>query len=217
MNKNILLWIIALSSVAGGLLHATLVATDHSAIWPEMAFFIVFGIAQIGAGVLLLKKQDDRTTLGALIVHGGLIVLWALTRMFPAPFINAIEGIRMLDIIVISLESIVVVGLIVLHDMVHREVRKPVSLVGSIIVAFFFGAGIFGIGHATDDLFGIEVDDHHHGEEAVDSHDEIVDNHGDVPTMMVPVPGFENVPEMEVITDDIHGHESNESDHGHEE
>jgi hypothetical protein len=78
---------------AAGILHIA-VAPQHYQHAPAHAiFFVVAGIAEIVWALIFLRRPTQQVYYVGLALTGGLILLWALTRVVPAPFHGHAEAI----------------------------------------------------------------------------------------------------------------------------
>lgn len=76
----------SLALAFAGIVHAFL-APEHFAHSPAHGIFFAFSaVAEIAWAYIFWRRQDERTYYAGLMIAGGLIVLWAATRVLPAPF-----------------------------------------------------------------------------------------------------------------------------------
>ncbi|MGB0757335.1 MAG: hypothetical protein ACPGO5_02670 [Patescibacteria group bacterium] len=173
-----------LSTVVAGILHVTLASSQHSAIPPEMVFFILAGLAQVAWAIVFMKKQSDVMYYFGIVINGGLLVVWALTRILPAPFLNEPEHIGTLDLIIALIEGLAIFTLVVWHEKVSHlpslVVRFSLAALIALVIGFF---GYYSSMAATRFFPDIEVVDHH-GVEIGDKHaDDGHDNENEVDEM----------------------------------
>lgn len=178
-----------LSTIVAGILHVTLASSQHSAIPPEMAFFILAGLAQIAWAIVFIKKQSDAIYYLGIVINGGLLVVWAFTRVLPAPFLNEPEHIGTLDLIIALIEGLAIFTLVAWHEKVSHlpslVSRFSLATLIALVIGFF---GYYSSMAATRFFPDIEVVDHHgveigdthvdddNGENVVDETHEVVDN-----------------------------------------
>ena len=92
-DKKVLFLVAILTGIVG-ILRMTVVAFGHVAPLPlETIFFVFFGAVQIFLAVKLFSSGRLKYLLTAFIVNGGLVFLWALTRVYRATFTAWPEGI----------------------------------------------------------------------------------------------------------------------------
>ncbi len=95
MKKNYKIF--SILTIISGLLHFLMVSMMHRENFVELWFFTSFGLAQLFLGIQVLsQKKKSQFLLLAVIVNGIFLVLWALTRIFNAPFASYSEGLTSL-------------------------------------------------------------------------------------------------------------------------
>ncbi len=210
-------------SIIGGLLHLLFVSFLHRENFIELWFFTTAGSVQAFLGAYALLHQDKwRKLIPTLIViHGSLIVMWAATRIFPAPFLTFPEAVGGADIIVVIAELLaVIVGLQILFRL-----RKS-FIATTLILSLLIGAANYAMAKVSEKVFRsipVSSDDHghsflemfqpphdnsdgHHDDDMFEHMDDIMDT-----TMRVPAPGFEGeVDEMIVVP---MGHDNSDGHH----
>ncbi|MFB6182217.1 MAG: hypothetical protein ABEJ24_04970 [Candidatus Magasanikbacteria bacterium] len=103
MSKTTLI-LASLLSIVAGLLHASLVAFHNIASPPlETIFFFVSGIAQIAVSVWFVRSEEFKPAVVLFVINGALASMWALTRLFRAPFMDSPKGLSTLGVSVILL------------------------------------------------------------------------------------------------------------------
>ncbi len=115
-KSSYITYLLSFAALISGLLHVSIVAFQHIGILPEFIFFLVAGTIQIVWAFLFMRKQDDPYYFYGLILHGGMAAMWMLTRIFPAPFVNAPEHIDALGISIFLLELLIIVALAIWHS-----------------------------------------------------------------------------------------------------
>lgn len=214
-------------SIVGGLLHLLFVSFLHRENFIELWFFTTAGSAQAFLGAYALLHQDKwRKLVPALVViHGSLIVMWAATRIFPAPFLTFPEAVGSADIIVVIVEVLaVIVGLQIL-----ARLRKSL-ITTTLVIALLVGSVNYVMAKGSEKVFRsipVSTEDHPHSFMQMFSapHDNSDNHHDDeMNTMMnegmenmmdtsmgMPTPGLErNADEMIVVPG---GHDNSDGHH----
>ncbi len=96
----------AIAMALAGLFHLWIVPERWAYAPAHGLFFLFAGSAQIVWAVAFWRKPIVRLYFIGAVLAGWLIVLWALTRVLPAPFINGPEEIRLVDITVKLFETV---------------------------------------------------------------------------------------------------------------
>ncbi|MEX2143834.1 MAG: hypothetical protein WD740_04510 [Anaerolineales bacterium] len=142
---------------AAGLIHLFL-APQHYAHAPAHGiFFAVAGLAQIVWAVAFIRKPSMRLYYAGLALAGGLVVLWGLTRVFPAPFHDQAEVVD-LGGIVCKLSELAGLGaLLALAAQggilgLGRQTMARLAAIG-LLLAAAGGLLSYGIGRAAEPLF----------------------------------------------------------------
>ena len=85
LTKNLIAWS-AVATILAGMIHLV-IAPVHWAHAPAHGlFFLIVGILQIAWGILVWRQPSTELYYVGVVMAGWLIVLYALTRVFPAPF-----------------------------------------------------------------------------------------------------------------------------------
>lgn len=194
MNK-LYLKIASASSIIAGALHASIVAFQHMEPIPlETIFFIIFGIAQVVLGFLVLKNIKHLNLL--FIINGALALLWVLTRTVYTPFMNELEGVGLFDSFVFLLEVLAVLGVLSFYKSSPQDAEETKTNEGPnsfflIFLSMLVGFCVYGGGVLSEKLFphrvivhshgsgGHHGDDGHHSDEEMDNHHEEAINHHD--------------------------------------
>lgn len=163
--KKAILITIFISSLVAGALHIFIVADLHRAFPPERLFFIIFGIFQVVFSFALIWRLKKGILLFGFALHGGLIALWVLTRVAPAPFVNYPESIEAIDIVTISFEIIILLGLAGLYKATQISRALIRTVVAVLILSVASGASLYAFGMYADDFFPeLQEIEHSHGE-----------------------------------------------------
>ncbi len=141
------------------------------------------GLAQIVWAVAFLRQPSAQMYYAGLALAGGLIVLWGLTRVFPAPFHDSREVIDIGGIICKISELIGLGALLVLAAQggVLGLCKQTVARLAAIALLLAAAGGLlsYGIGRAAEplfpSLFGAEHSDADHdhadGEHTTEEHE----------------------------------------------
>jgi len=148
---------IASSAIAfAGLIHIFL-APQHFAHAPAHgSFFAVSGAAEIIWAILFLRKPTERMYYIGIMLAGGLIILWAVTRVLPAPFEHEVGAVDLGGIVCKLSELVGLFTLIALAaqgrivGLTKRSFGRLFS--EAIIVAFFVAFLTYIAGHEFEPL-----------------------------------------------------------------
>lgn len=113
LSKN-LVALSALTTILAGAIHFVIIPEHWSHAPAHGLFFLLVGILQIVWGVIIWRKPSLRLYYIGAIMAGWLIVLYVLTRWFPAPFGHGPEAIRAIDITCKACEALGMAALTVL-------------------------------------------------------------------------------------------------------
>lgn len=78
---------------AAGFIHIAVAPQHYEHAPAHAAFFVLAGIAEIVWAIIFLRRPTEGVYYAGLALTGGLILLWALTRVMPAPFHGHAEAI----------------------------------------------------------------------------------------------------------------------------
>lgn len=168
---------ISMAAIAlAGLIHLGL-APEHYAHAPAHGiFFVVAGIMEISWALAFWYRPTQVLYRIGLALVGGMVVLWAITRVLPAPFGHGPEAINVSGLACKGSELIGIIALVMLalQGQLIGVARPSVSHVGgeALALALIVGFASFGIGHAMAPLLpalGPQEEDVH--EEHVHSHE----------------------------------------------
>lgn len=207
--------LIVLTTILAGAMHASYVAIKHWSEFPqlEFAFFVTAGLAQIIWALLFLKKDSASMYYLGLLINGGILVAWILTRTVSAPFQDGVEHIGLIDTAVAALEVVAIVALIAWFK--KRKKQKVATILIAIMVILGGGAATYGSSMAMELVFPDRVFSHTHGGD--DHHDED-EGHVDDEIHMENDEHMDNIEdhdeEMNEIMEDNH---DEEDDHPHDE
>lgn len=171
---NLIAWS-AGATILAGIIHLVIVPEHWEHAPAHGLFFLIVGILQIVWGVTIWRRPSMQVYYVGAVMAGGLIVLYVLTRIFPAPFGHGPEAVAWIDIVCKFCEAIgmFTLGLLIFQGMMIRSGR-PFSwraIVIVLLLAFAGGFATYGIARAAEPLFpslaGEEHhDDHEHEEDA---------------------------------------------------
>ena len=107
-----------------GLIHLAITA-EHSLHAPAHGlFFAVLGVAQLGWAVAYWLVPSRWLRWSGLALTGGMIVLYALTRGFTAPFQDSPEEVEPIGLLSKALEAMAVVCLMIAEGGVRASPRR---------------------------------------------------------------------------------------------
>lgn len=163
--------IVPFAIATAGLVHLW-IAPQHYAHAPVHGiFFVVAGLAQLAWAYLFLKKTDKNLYYSGLVLTGGLIVLWAITRVVVAPFHDDPGEIDAAGILCKSLE---LVGMFGLAWLVSRGTVTGVSkqslaraLGAALLISIASGGFLYGIAVGAEKVLPLlsSGEEHHQHDE----------------------------------------------------
>lgn len=171
--------LIALWMILAGTVHL-IIAPEHYAHAPGHGlFFVVTGTLEIGWALAFWRRPNRRLYYSGLILAGGLITLWMITRVLPAPFASSPESIDFWGVFSKTAESLTVLFLIQMMQGGQIEGAKadpiPVRAISTaILLVVFSGAALYSAGLFSEKLMpGLFVSGESEtpGEERDDAHD----------------------------------------------
>jgi hypothetical protein len=165
---------------AAGVIHL-IVAPQHYAHAPAHGiFFVVVGLAEIAWAIIFLGQPTQRVYYTGLLLTGGLLVLWAVTRIIPAPFHGHAEAVDLGGIVCKISELVGLAALLLVAAQggiagLSKQAFVRLAAV-AVILSLAAGALSYGIGRAAEPLFPSlfgesaehhheDGEDHEHGEE----------------------------------------------------
>jgi cell division protein FtsW (lipid II flippase) len=159
-----------------GAIHLIL-APEHYAHAPAHGiFFLIVGIAEMAWAVMFLDKPTRSNYYIGLALSGGLVVLWAITRVLPAPFHGEVEAIDLGGIACKVSELTGLFALLVMAaqgSIVGLGKQSLTRLAGVAVLIASAVAGItYGVSRAAEPLLPSLSASHHEGEhEVLPDHD----------------------------------------------
>lgn len=176
-QKNLITWS-ALATILAGVIHLVIIP-EHWAHAPAHGlFFLLVGILQIGWGIAVWRKPSTDLYYVGVVMAGWLIVLYALTRLFPAPFGHGPEAIAVIDIACKLCEGLGMVTLAILIFqglLLNNGRRKAWRAMGLIVLLSFVTAfTTYSAAIAAEPLLPSlsgQAEENHHNEGATETED----------------------------------------------
>lgn len=179
-TRSLIAWS-AIATIVAGIIHLIIIPEHWSHAPAHGLFFLIVGVLQIGWGIAIWRKPSAKVYNIGAIMAGWLIVLYVLTRIFPAPFGHGPEAVAWIDIACKFCEALGMFTLAVLvfqGTLIHSA--RPLAwraIVVIVLLSFVSGFATYGIARAAEPLFpalaGTEhQDDHEHEEETEHHHDD---------------------------------------------
>jgi hypothetical protein len=136
-----------------GVVHLA-ITTEHSTHAPAHGlFFAALGVFQIGwaAAYWILPRRWLRWA--GVVLSGGMIVLWAVTRSFPAPFHGVIEEVDLAGVVSNVLEAIAFVSLLMQEAGEQGILARRVGLIlAGPVLAVLSGLAIYATAFALEPI-----------------------------------------------------------------
>ena len=175
LTKNLIAWS-ALATVLAGVIHLVIVP-DHWKHAPAHGlFFLLVGILQIIWGIAVWRKPSTRLYYIGVVMAGWLIVLYALTRLLPAPFGHGPESIRTIDIVCKLCEGLGMISLAILifQGLILNAGRAIAwrAMAVIILLSFLVGFVTYGVARAAEPVFPMLSAHGHHEEESAPAAEE---------------------------------------------
>ncbi len=154
-----------------GLIHLG-IAPEHYAHAPAHgAFFVLAGVAEILWALAFWRRPTPRRYHLGLALAGGLIVLWAITRVLPAPFGHGPEPVNASGLVCKASELIGVLSLVMLAvqgRLTGAISQPPLRPAGeALALALVVGLVSYGAGYAATPLLpALGPQEEEHGHEA---------------------------------------------------
>jgi hypothetical protein len=136
----------ALSMLGAGLMHL-MILPEHFDHAPAHAwFFAVAGVLQIGWSAIAWRPTHKAVDLFGLVMAGCLILLWGVTRIYPAPFSSGPEKVDGAGLISKALEGAAFIALTII---LVRQGERRWPAYGALLavvatVGLYFGGRIAG-------------------------------------------------------------------------
>jgi len=120
-------------------------------------FFVGIGIIQIAWAIRFLSKRSEWLYYMGLALSGGILVLWVITRILPAPFEGAAGPIDYWGVFVAFMEAVAFIGLMIYAKqsaIPHFRPKNILSLIGkALVIGSLTGSILFLIGDFSDAYF----------------------------------------------------------------
>jgi hypothetical protein len=181
-------WPVGLSAgllLVAGIIHLVLVPQHLAEARGTGLYFCLVGAAQvIWALLFVLRPTRPLALVGLVAMAAHPIVLYAMTRILPAPFVGAPEHPDLIGIVTVVLEILAVAPFAVfLSRMAAPSAgsakRTAVAVTVALLAGAALGAGLYGAGVAAENVFPwLEEGEAPHGHGATD-HDAMGDGHVD--------------------------------------
>jgi hypothetical protein len=172
LTKSLIL-LSAIMTILAGIIHLVLVSAHMEHAPAHGLFFLLVGIAQIIWGVLVWRQPSIRLYYIGAITAGWLIILYGVTRVFPAPFSHGPEGIETIDIICKFCEALGMFSLLILifQGLLLHGGRfyawRAIALI--LFMSGLAGFATYGIARATEPILpwlAGPVEERHYDESA---------------------------------------------------
>ena len=161
----------AIMTILAGIIHLVLVSAHMEHAPAHGLFFLFVGIAQIIWGVKVWRQPSLKLYYIGAITAGWLIILYAVTRLLPAPFSHTPEAIETIDMVckfcealgMLSLLILIFQGLLLHAGRLHAW--RAISLI--LVVSILAGFVTYGIARATEPILpwlAAPAEGHHHDE-----------------------------------------------------
>jgi drug/metabolite transporter (DMT)-like permease len=139
-----------------GVIHI-LITPQHWAHAPAHGLlFAVVGVAEMAWAVVVWRHPSATAYRIGMVAAVGLVVLWAITRILPAPFGHGPESVEPFGVVCKLAEALgaIVLGVLVLRETAPNERRRPAWRVITqlVIVAFVAGFLSYGVARAAEPL-----------------------------------------------------------------
>jgi len=143
----------SLSIAASGIVHLAVVG-EHSLHTPAHGlFFAALGVFQIGWAVAHWLMPRRWLRWAGLVLSGGMVVLWSITRLYPAPFHGVAEEIDAAGLVSKTLELSGAGALLAMEWKPARGTARRARVVGAgIAVSLIAGILTYAAGFALEPL-----------------------------------------------------------------
>jgi len=155
--------------VIAGLIHLVIVPIHWAHAPAHGLFFVIMGLVQIGWGIIFWRKPSAALYRFGVILAGGLITLWGITRLLPASFEHVPGPVDIYGVIckVAEFLGIALLAAIVVAGATSRELRRSAwrSVGVLVLVAIVTGWIAYGVGYAIEPVVPWLAGggDHHEG------------------------------------------------------
>ena len=161
--------------IVAGLIHLVIVPIHWAHAPIHGAFFVLMGLIQIAWGIAFWRRPSVALYRLGVLLAGGLITLWLITRFLPAPFEHGPGPVDLSGIICKLAEGLGIVTLvaIVVTGATSPEMRRSAWRMAAILVvaAFLIGWAAYGAGLVLEPaLPGLQAAEDHHQEQSEHDH-----------------------------------------------
>lgn len=165
---------IAVAAVAlAGLLHLAIAPGHYSHAPGHGIFHVGIGVMEIVWALAFWRRQSQALGWAGATFAGGLIVLWAITRVLQAPFEEGPEPIDAAGLIIKGAELVGLAGLVMLgggrHGMRWGEWLNRRRLALALTLALAVGWASFGVGLAAEQVAPAWLSGNGHGHDGEES------------------------------------------------
>lgn len=140
--------------IVAGLIHLIIVPIHWAHAPAHGLFFVLMGLAQIGWGIAFWRHPSVALYRLGIVLAGGLLTLWVITRLLPAPFEHEPGPVEIYGIICKAAEflGIVMLVAIVVASATSKEMRLAAWRgIGILLVGAFISGWIaYGVGYAVE-------------------------------------------------------------------
>ncbi len=142
--------------IAAGLIHIGIGPLHWGHSPGHGLFFLLAGLTQVAWGIAFWRRPSTRLHRAGIVLAGGLITLYAITRLLPSPFSHEPEEVDAFDLVCKFSEGLSLVALLAMG--VSRAATGHVRVVGlrtlAVFAAVAFGAGwaTYGVASAADSV-----------------------------------------------------------------
>lgn len=159
----------AIFIIASGIIHLVITPLHWEHAPVHGLFLAIVGIAEVAWGFVFWRQPSATLYRIGMVMAGGLITLWVITRLLPSPFGHGHEDVEIFGILCRLCESAGIVALAAL--MVSGEANKETRLlawknIGLLLTAsIILGVLTYGTAVAADSVSTPETDhnkDNHH-------------------------------------------------------
>ena len=186
LTKNLIAWS-ALATIAAGVIHLVIIPEHWEHAPAHGLFFLLVGILQIGWGIIVWRKPSTELYYVGVVMAGWLIVLYVLTRVFPAPFGHGPEGVHAIDVACKLCEGLgmFTLAILIFQGLLLNAGRKAAwrAMVWIVLLSFITAGTTYSAAIAAEPIFpflSASDGDHHHGEEATPAPGEEEHHHEEV-------------------------------------
>ena len=167
-TKSLIAWS-AIATIVAGVIHLVIIPEHWEHAPAHGIFFLVVGIVQIVWGIAIWRKPSAKVYNIGAIMAGWLIVLYVLTRIFPAPFGHGgPEEVAWIDIACKFCEALGMFTLAILifqGTLIHSN--RPLAwraITVIVLLSFVSGFATYSLARAAEPFFPALGSTEHHDE-----------------------------------------------------